>query len=198
MRLIYSSLRINPRSLPKHIPVMLGLLALPLTMKLEKAAHAKTAPQAKPSEPLAAPNPDPRVVRLKSFFGRLHCPVRDLADDFVHAADDNQLDWRLLPSISVVESGGGKAFRNNNLFGWDNGQYFFPTIRAGIHTVAFKLGKSPLYQHEDVVGKLRLYNPDQNYVTSVLDLMNRICPIENLKRVRDRVIRRQNEFVYAD
>jgi hypothetical protein len=198
MHVTYSGLVNKLRFLSKQVPVMLGLLVLPVTMKFEKVADAKPSARATPREPVAASNPDPRVIRLKKFFSRLQCPVQELADDFVRAADDNQLDWRLLPSISIVESGGGKAFRNNNLFGWNNGQQFFPTIRAGIHTVAFKLGKSPLYQHEDSFGKLRLYNPDQNYATSVLELMNRISPIENLRKVQDRIIRRQNEFVYAD
>jgi hypothetical protein len=122
--------------------------------------------------------------------------VVNLAEDFVHAADDNHLDWRLLPSISVVESGGGKAYRNNNIFGWNQGLQLFPTIRAGINTVAFKLGKSPLYRDRDSVGKLRIYNPDESYAGLVLSVMNRISPVAQLKPVRT-VVRRQNEFIYA-
>src|SRR5205823_5371402 len=137
---------------------------------------------------------DPRTVRLKKFFAKLHCPVIDLADEFVHAADDNQLDWRLLPSISVIESGGGKAYKNNNILGWNQGLEAFPTIRAGIHKVAFKLGKSPLYRDRDLLGKLRLYNPDENYPGSVLSVMNRISPEVNLEPVR-RLVRYQPEKV---
>lgn len=141
-------------------------------------------------------SPDPRTVRLKKFFAKLHCPVIDLADEFVHAADDNQLDWRLLPSIAVIESGGGKAFRNNNVFGWNQGLEAFPTIRAGIHEVAFKLGKSPLYRNRDLLGKLRLYNPDESYPGSVLTVMNRISPAVDLNRVRT-LAHYQHEFDYA-
>lgn len=99
----------------------------------------------------------------------------NLAEDFVHAADDNHLDWRLLPSISVIESGGGKAYRNNNVFGW-NALQPFPSIRAGLNTVAFKLGNSPLYRNHDVRGKLHLYNPDETYATKVMSVMNGISP----------------------
>ncbi|MBV9763412.1 MAG: glucosaminidase domain-containing protein [Acidobacteriaceae bacterium] len=176
----------------KQITLLVGLFVLPVTTRLEKIAAAKPAPVA-PTQPVES---DPRTVRLKKFFSRLHCPVAYLADDFVHAADDNQLDWRLLPSISVVESGGGKAYRNNNIFGWNNGAQAFPTLRAGLNQVAFKLGRSPLYQGKDSVGKLRLYNPDENYVDTVVMVMRRISPVVNLQRVQ-RLIRHQNEFVYA-
>ena len=172
--------------------MMAGLILLPITMRLEKAADAKPLPVTPPRPA----NSDPRTDRLKSFLARLHCPVTNMAEEFIHAADDNQLDWRLLPSISVVESGGGKAYKNNNIFGWNNGTQLFPTIRAGINEVAFKLGKSPLYRHRDVLGKLRVYNPDQSYASSVLQVMNRISPVANLMPVRT-VVRRQNEFVYS-
>ncbi|MCU1293323.1 MAG: hypothetical protein JWP08_2173, partial [Bryobacterales bacterium] len=35
---------------------------------------------------------------------------------------------------------------------------------------------SPLYRNRDVVGKLRVYNPNEGYVQQVLTVMNRISP----------------------
>jgi hypothetical protein len=120
---------------------------------------------------------DPRVARLQKFFAKLHCPVKDFASDFVTAADENNLDWRLLPSISVVESGGGKACRHNNIFGWNQGESAFSSIRACIHEVASRIGNSPLYRrHADVTGKLRIYNKHDGYAASVVALMERISP----------------------
>lgn len=187
--------------------IVLGLIALPITMRLERVAKAETLP-ARPAAPkpvlqpeLARPESarqDARTMRLKSFFASLRCPIAYLAQDFVEAADDNQLDWRLLPSIAVIESGGGKTARNNNLFGWDNGNQFFPTLRAGINQVAFKLGKSSLYRNRDSEAKLHIYNPDENYAHNVLDVMNRISPVANLEPVRRIVQRATNEFVYAN
>lgn len=178
----------------KQLMVAFGLLVLPVTMRLERTAAAKPAPP--PSKPQQPVSPDLRTVRLEKFLSRLRCPVTYLAEDFVRAADDNQLDWRLLPSISVIESGGGKAYRNNNIFGWNNGNTLFPSVRAGLNEVAFKLGKSPLYRNRDSVGKLRLYNPDETYAASVLTVMNRISPVVNLKPARP-MIQRQNQFIYA-
>src|SRR5581483_5080750 len=194
MQVAYSCLKKKASFFSKQVMVAVGLLALPVTLRLEKVADAQsTKPAAKPAQ---APSPDPRTDRLKHFLSRLHCPVASLSEEFVHAADDNQLDWRLLPSISVVESGGGKAYRNNNIFGWDNGTQLFPTIRSGIHEVAYKLGKSALYRNRDVIGKLHLYNPDSTYADRVLSVMRRISPVVNLQPA-SRLIRRNHEFVYA-
>ena len=63
---------------------------------------------------------DPRLRRLEEFFAKRDCPLRAAAADFLIAADQNALDWRLLPSISMVESSGGKDYRNNNVFGWNS------------------------------------------------------------------------------
>jgi hypothetical protein len=177
----------------KQLVLLLGLFALPITSRLEKVAICKPLPPPRHPQPA---DPDPRAVRLKNFLARLHCPVTYLAEDFIHAADENHLDWRLLPSISIIESSGGKAYKNNNIFGWDQGEQLFPTIRAGINEVAFKLGRSPLYRNRDSAGKLRVYNPDESYAGLVTAVMNRISPVENLTPVR-RVIRQQNEFVYS-
>lgn len=170
-----------------------GLLILPLTARLEKSASAKSASA---KAPLPPGTPDLRAAKLRKFLSSLHCPVTNMAEDFVQAADDNHLDWRLLPSISVIESGGGKEYRNNNLFGWNQGLQAFPTLRAGLNTVAFKLGKSSLYRNQDIVGKLRLYNPDESYPGKVLSVMRRISPVAELSPAR-RAVRRQDEYVYV-
>src|SRR5947209_6330269 len=155
MRVGYSCLRKRLSGLSKQLLMVAGLMALPITLRPEKVAGAKPIPSPSPQQP-TSPEPDPRTVRLQKFLSKLHCPVAPLAEDFVHAADDNQLDWRLLPSISVIESSGGKAYRNNNIFGWRNGDQAFPTIRAGLNHVAYKLGRSPLYRWRSSLDKLRL------------------------------------------
>jgi hypothetical protein len=200
MHVGYSCLAKRVANASKQIMVVFGLLALPITMRFEKMTafpKAKQPVKAPPFQPLPEPpKTDLRAVRLSRFLSKLHCPVAELAEDFVHAADDNQIDWRLLPSISVIESGGGKAYRNNNIFGWNNGNFPFASLRSGINAVAFKLGKSPLYRNRDIEGKLHLYNPDENYALSVMAVMNRISPVVNLRPAR-RIVRRQNQYSYA-
>ena len=201
MRVDYTCIKTTWSIMSKRVVMAAGLLVLPITAKLEKSASTKPVPTNTPDRPIDSHLPtlrtvDLRTTRLRRFFTMLHCPVLSLAEDFVQAADDNHLDWRLLPSISVVESGGGKAYRNNNLFGWNNGTQAFPTVRAGLNTVAFKLGKSALYRNHDLLGKLRLYNPDDTYPGKVLDVMNQISPVAELNASR-RLVRRRNEYVYV-
>ena len=173
MHLLYSLLRRGISSFSKQLMIVVGLLALPLTIRTDDRPSGIEPRVAEQPVPV---RPDPRTVRLKRFLSKLHCPVSDMAEDFIHAADDNRLDWRLLPSISVIESGGGKAYRNNNIMGWNQGLQAFPTIRSGIYQVAYKLARSPLYRNENVLGKLRLYNPNEEYAGSVLAVMSRISP----------------------
>jgi hypothetical protein len=121
---------------------------------------------------------DQRPNRLQQFLAAMGSPVSHLAPDFVAAADRNTLDWRLLPSIAVVESGAGKEFTNNNIFGWDSGKTKFPSIRAGIHTVAARLSNSRLYKHKPVNALLATYNPRADYAARVMHVMRSIGPAE--------------------
>jgi len=117
---------------------------------------------------------DPRLERLKRFFQKRGCPAGDLSAEFLHAADEHSLDWRLLPGIAMVESGGGRRAPYNNLFGWENGKARFASGRAGIHNVARSLAESRLYRHKDVDGILRIYNRGANYPEYVKSVMRRI------------------------
>jgi len=121
---------------------------------------------------------DPRLEQLKRFFEAGDCPAQHFSEEFLRAADRHHLDWRLLPSISLVESGGGRDARNNNLFGWDGGKAIFTSARAGIHQVASRLENSRIYRDKDVNEILRLYNPNANYSQVVKSVMRRISPSE--------------------
>ncbi len=119
---------------------------------------------------------DPRRACLEKFFGDRDCPARDLAEEFLVAADRNGLDWRLLPSIAFVESTGGKSYRNNNIMGWGSSREAFLSVPAGIHHVAERLRNSKYYRNKDVKDLLRTYNPSPTYPGSVLRVMERIGP----------------------
>ena len=118
---------------------------------------------------------DPRLAALEGFFQALDSPAADLAEEFLVAADHEGLDWRLLPSIAILESGGGKQFSNNNIFGWDSGRQAFPSVRAGIHVVAARLARSRIYRDKDLAAKLAAYNPNAEYPLRVKWLMARLA-----------------------
>jgi hypothetical protein len=123
---------------------------------------------------------DPRYLVLSQFLSERECPVARHAADFIIAADQNDLDWRLLPSISIVESGGGREYRNNNVFGWASGHERFPSVKAGIHAVAYHLANSKLYREKNLEAKLRTYNTaNPKYAVKVKQVMNSISPVED-------------------
>ena len=147
----------------KDFLLVAGLLASPVTASVQQY---KAAP--------AIDKKDPRLSRLQKFFGDRDCPLRASAQDFLIAADQNQLDWRLLPSISFIESSGGKDYRNNNVLGWASCKEKFSSVRAGIHYVAAQLGKSRRYKDKDIDRKLQTYNPVPEYSQRVRAVMRTI------------------------
>ncbi len=128
----------------------------------------------------AAPSEDPRLARLEEFFQEHGAPAWAVAHVFLSEADRHDLDWRLLPSLSFVESTGGKMARNNNLFGWDCGRAQFPSPSASIRAVAFHLAHSRRYKNKGLDELLETYNPDPGYPEKVKSVMRRIAPSEML------------------
>ncbi len=84
---------------------------------------------------------DPRVLAMKKFLIDYHSPMYTYADIFVTEADKTGLDWRLVASISGVESAFGTLIpgNSNNGWGWRGGPggaySLFPTWKEGIQTV---------------------------------------------------------------
>lgn len=135
---------------------------------------------ADPKFPTAEHRTDGRLEVIQRFFEECDCPARDYAHVFLKEADHNDLDWRLLPSISFVESTGGKNMAGNNLFGWASGRAEFPSLTASIHAVAYYLANSPRYRDKDTDGILRIYNPNADYGQRVKAVMRRISPLETI------------------
>jgi hypothetical protein len=117
---------------------------------------------------------DARVDAVRGFFEKTGCPARDYSQVFLDAADNYQLDWRLLPSISFVESTGGKAAPHNNIFGWDNGRSKFSSPTAAIWGVAYQLGYSKMYRARSLNQLLAIYNPNPGYAAKVKSVMLRM------------------------
>ena len=143
--------------------VMIGVLTVPVI------ANQKTR--------MVTSGHDARIGMLKDFFQYWDSPGDRYAEAFLDAADSYDLDWRLLPSICLVESGCGKVYKNNNIFGWDSCDTGFPTVESGIWTVASRLAKSPLYEGKTLDGVLWTYNPRQRYRRVVRRLMSSIDPV---------------------
>ena len=154
--------------LTSGLAVFAGMVSLP----------ANISKQQVPATPVPDYRHDARLKTLQKFFGKAGCPAQKYSQEFLVAADTNELDWRLLPSISFIESTGGKAAKNNNLFGWDSGRAGFASPVASIETVGYRLAHSDLYRDKDVDGILATYNPDEEYAERVKFVMHQISPSE--------------------
>ena len=151
-----------------RIMAFAGIVSLPMAV----------SPRMGQSIPSADYRNDPRLERLRTFFAKLDCPAWKDAASFLEAADDYALDWRLLPSLSYVESTGGKAARHNNLFGWNSGRAQFSSPHAAIHIIGFTLGHAERYRDKDLNALLLTYNPNVEYPAKVKSVMRRIAPAE--------------------
>jgi hypothetical protein len=121
---------------------------------------------------------DPRSAAVSRFFEKGDCPAKAWSHIFVEAADHYHLDWRLLPSISYIESTGGKAARNNNLFGWDSGRAHFSSPSAGIHAVGYSLSHASQYRRKNLDQVLATYNPNADYAQRVKSVMRQIATVQ--------------------
>jgi hypothetical protein len=131
------------------------------------------------SIPVADYSFDPRLDDLTAFFAASAAPAAEVAHIFIQVADAYGLDWRLLPSISWVESEGGRTARNNNLFGWDGGRAQFTSPAAAIRAVAYCLATSRLYRDKSLDEILAIYNPSQEYARKVKWVMQRMAPSDD-------------------
>jgi hypothetical protein len=147
-------------------------------------AAAGVCANAQPAPVASVRHHDPRLAKLKAFFDRYDSPAARLAEHFLKAADRYGLDWRLLPSISIVETGGGKTAVNNNLLGWNSARMGFATARESIYFVASRLAESKLYRGKNLDGLLARYNARRQWAELVKAVMRRADPGEPLRARR--------------
>jgi len=122
--------------------------------------------------------PDPRIEKLKQFFDQYKCPAISytLINDYLNAADQNNIDYRILPAISIEESGCGRHSPDgaNNFLGWDSGRKRFATLHESIGFVAQQLGHGHYYAGKSLIKKLHAYNPNVEYAFKITGLMKEI------------------------
>ncbi len=158
------------RFLPKGFMVFAGVLGI-ATASINSDADVIRFDLTKNRKKL-----DLREGILRKFLKEKQCPDQEFTEMFIAEADAHGLDWRLLPSLAFVETGGGKAMRSNNLFGWANGKQAFTSIGDAIHTVASALAHGKSYRGKDLGGKLAAYNQGTDYPAMVMEIMRQISP----------------------
>lgn len=110
---------------------------------------------------------DERAKILSDYLASYNSPLQYHAQDFIDAADQYELDWKMLPAIAGVESTFGKRIPGGyNAWGW--GVYgtnviYFKSWRDGIFTIAKGLKENYLNK-----GLKDPYSINRAYATSPL------------------------------
>lgn len=117
--------------------IKLFLIALPLLSitNLSTGEVPKPVLEQKQSE---VKELDGRAKVLADYFASYNSPFQYQAQDFIDAADQFGVDWRLTPAISGVESTFGKNSYGYNAWGWGiygDSRLNFSSWRDGIYTV---------------------------------------------------------------
>ena len=117
---------------------------------------------------------DKRYERLESFFQSFGCPSPHYVNEYLGAADQYAIDYRLLPAISVLESTCGIYQRKNNRWGWASARRGFSSFRSGLQYIARQLSEGRYYKNKSLPEKVHMYNPDPQYARMVDKLMRKI------------------------
>ncbi len=123
-----------------------------------------------------------REAQLRKFFKKYNSPLEENSATFVEVADRYDMDYRLLPAISCLESSCGKKLipESYNPFGWGvyGGNYIaFADYDESIETVGEGLHKGYIVKGANTVEKIApIYNPPNpiKWGQSVRFFMNQI------------------------
>lgn len=122
-----------------------------------------------------------RAKKIDTYFAKRNMPLEGYGAQLAKAAEDNNLDWRLLPAIAIKESTGGKFACHNNPFGWGSCKIKFKSFDEAIEIVAMNLGGSNprterYYKDKTTVEKLHHYNNSvvPTYTGEILEFMDLI------------------------
>lgn len=127
------------------IIILIAALSQPLIFSGDKKVEpksptivAESKATVTTSEQITSSQLDPRAKILADYLNSYNSPLALHAQDFIDAADFYGVDWKLVPSISGVESTFGKQSYGYNAWGWGiygNQAIGFNSWKDGIYTV---------------------------------------------------------------
>ena len=124
---------------------------------------------------------DYRVQNLKNYLESHKSPLADYAKDFVSYADTYNLDYRMVPAITGVESTFGKRIPSNsyNAYGWANGEYKFSSWEDSIGHVSMTLKTKYIEKGAASIAKIakRYAPPSTTWGRNVKFFMKKIDPM---------------------
>lgn len=138
------------------------------TNKLESEGAVKTA-EARLIDAQIKKSREERIEALEKFFTELKSPLKASSETFVDVADKYNLDYRLLPAISCMESTCGKFLIEGsyNPFGWGiygRNAIYFKSYDEAIETVAQGIKDNYLSKGLNTPEKIAPVYTPPNYV----------------------------------
>ncbi len=126
-----------------------------------------------------------RADKIDAYFRDRNMPLEGYGMKMVQVAEENNIDWTLIPAISVIETTGGKNICKskegaNNPFGYGSCKIAFDNINESIETVGRNLGgnnprTASYYKNKDLDGILKSYNSViPTYNKKIRSVMERI------------------------
>ena len=114
-------------------------------------------------------------VSLIKFFdhykGKKPYPI----NAYITYAEQYQIDYRLLPAISVAESSAGNHACGYNWWGWQSCKgYNFGSVTEGIQFVSEKLGTGYYYCGKSIKDKIHSYNGNPSYWIQIKGFLKEI------------------------
>lgn len=124
----------------KKLIILFALVFMALVMPKNSFAQQVSHPSARlaPIEAIDTVDPlDTRVRALKNVLNKYNSPLTEKALAFVAYADEFNVDWKLLPAVSGLESSFGIHLmpESYNAYGWGGGHIYFDSWEDGIRTI---------------------------------------------------------------
>lgn len=112
-------------------------LLIPLIFQSQQASAKRSI---EPASQVEIKSLDGEAKVLSNYLAKYNSPLQYHAQDFIDAAKQYELDWKMLPSIAGVESTFGKQIPGGyNAWGWGvygNQAIYFKSWKEGIFEVA--------------------------------------------------------------
>lgn len=124
-----------------------------------------------------------KAAQVDEFFESYGAPLKGYGMKFVIEAEKNNIDWRLLPAISILESTGGKhACKRvpNSVFGYGSCKISFKSIDESIEIITGSLGgnnpnTAHHYDNKTTLQILKKYNSViPTYSKEIVRIMKKI------------------------
>lgn len=123
---------------------------------------------------------DTRKLILKYFLDKKQSPLTNYTEKIIQESDKNNLDWRLIPAITGVESSFGKRIPYNsyNAYGWANGNYSFNSWDNSIEIVSDTLNNKYVKRGARKITSIakRYAPPSPTWASKVIYFVNQIDP----------------------